>query len=105
MLQRLLFVIAIGLASIVSAGCGSALQQHRVQQCVNVPVGCPIPDIEKAKLEQIHQEDDYNTVLNKLIRNYGLLKEENAKLWEIIEMCRRLDESKQITNSTNRKAQ
>jgi len=49
---------------------------------------CEPPEVPKAKLEEIKQEDIYEERLRKLLKNYGLLKEENILLRRAIEVCK-----------------
>ena len=87
-------ILIITLIMFLAQSCGQATVEYRTRT-VYVPVSCPIPDIPKAQLEQIKKEDDYATVLNKLIHNYGLLKEENVKLWEIVNTCKNFEPENQ----------
>lgn len=53
-----------------------------------VIVRCEIPEVPPANLEKITEQDPYDERLRKLIKNYGLLKEQNYLLRKATEVCR-----------------
>jgi len=53
-----------------------------------VVLKCEPPEVLQAKLEEIKQEDSYEEKLRKLIKNYGILKEENLLLRKALEVCK-----------------
>ncbi|QID32288.1 hypothetical protein [Pampinifervens florentissimum] len=53
-----------------------------------VVLKCEPPEVPRAELEIIKQEDSYEERLRKLIKNYGLLKEENILLRRAMEVCK-----------------
>lgn len=53
-----------------------------------VVVRCELPEVPQSQLEKITEQDPHDVRLQKLIRNYGLLKEENLLLRKAMEVCR-----------------
>ncbi|MEM4958366.1 MAG: hypothetical protein QXX12_00650 [Nanopusillaceae archaeon] len=87
-------LILVFLSAIMITACASTKPITECPPCQPkviekpVVVKCEPPEVPKAELEQIKQEDSYEERLRKLIRNYGILKEENLLLRKALEVCK-----------------
>ncbi len=74
------------------ASCGQAVRECPAckPQVIEKPIvtKCEVPEVPPAELEKIQEKDTYEERLRKLIKNYGLLKEENTLLRRAIEICK-----------------
>jgi hypothetical protein len=95
MSKSMFLILTLG-SIIMLASCGQAVIQTRY---LYKPVTCPIPEIERAKLVKIEETDDLDVVLNKLIYNYGQLKEENLKLWNVINACKEFEKQVELEST------
>ncbi|MEM0333205.1 MAG: hypothetical protein QXX30_01940 [Candidatus Aenigmatarchaeota archaeon] len=87
-------LIAVLLLTIMIAACASTKPVTECPPCqpkvIEKPVvlKCEPPKVLRAELEQIKQEDSYEEKLRKLIKNYGILKEENYLLRKALGVCK-----------------
>jgi hypothetical protein len=95
-MSKIMFLILTLVSIIMLASCGQTVIQTRY---LYKPVACPIPEIEKAKLIKIEEKDDLDIVLNKLIYNYAQLKEENLKLWNVINACKEFEKQVELEST------
>lgn len=49
---------------------------------------CEPPEVPRYELEAFHSDDSYEARLKKLIKNYGIFKEENTLLRKALEVCK-----------------
>lgn len=97
-MSKIMFLILTLGSIIMLASCGQTAMQTQVRYLYK-PVVCPIPEIERAKLRKIEEKDDLDIVLNKLIYNYGQLKEENLKLWNVINACKEFEKQVELEST------
>ncbi|MEM0326901.1 MAG: hypothetical protein QW733_07735 [Desulfurococcaceae archaeon] len=82
-----MFVLPVMLASCATTTTECPVCQTKIVE-KPVVLKCEPPEVPKAELEEIKREDTYEEKLRKLIRNYGLLKEENILLRRAMEVCK-----------------
>ncbi|MEM5854038.1 MAG: hypothetical protein QW228_06755 [Candidatus Aenigmatarchaeota archaeon] len=87
-------LILVFLLAVITTACASTKPLTECPPCqpkiIEKPVvlKCEPPEVPQAELETIKREDPYEERLRKLIKNYGILKEENLLLRKALEVCK-----------------